>query len=210
MAESDGETAEVAADNVPALALRLLGSAEDRHRKDLAELRGEVDDSLGLQLERIEKIEQFLDHQFPGEQPEEKPPDPQPWSSRASAGDLDVLADWVDWLLATYQPVTEYAIAPCWPAHEGAVEELAALRNAWAAAMLKDEGNPSDSAAYWHKNWLWPTFADVNKIIPNQCKSGTHKNDRQPRPTDRSLLPRQTTGPGGQTGPAPQELEAGS
>ncbi|WP_198035220.1 hypothetical protein [Streptacidiphilus rugosus] len=73
------------------------------------------------------------------------------------------------------------------------MEELAALRNAWAAAMLKDERGPADSAAYWHKNWLWPGFADINKIIPNQCKSGAHKHDRQPQPTDRSLLAREAT-----------------
>jgi hypothetical protein len=181
--EPYGQLPSASVEDLPLMVLRLLDVFDERRRSDRASLR-KADQALD---ERVALIEAYLDSQE-DKQPE-PPPVPQPFRGRASEQDWGELVDWVDWLLATYQPTNEHRIAPCWPAHDGAVEHLCGLHHAWRAAMLKDEhGGPNDAAAYWHKNFLWPVLSDVSRMIPNQCATSGHTRPRPPEPTDRSLI----------------------
>jgi hypothetical protein len=49
----------------------------------------------------------------------------------------------VDDLNRGYSISPDYEILPCWPAHPGLVEELAALHSAWIAATIGPAGR-------WH------------------------------------------------------------
>ena len=85
--------------------------------------------------------------------PEEKKEDPEPvaWVDHATARDWEELASWVDWLVTTYDLTPTLTVLPCWPAHLGVAEELAALRAAWRAAAISGGApKPNDALIYWH------------------------------------------------------------
>lgn len=112
---------------------------------------------------------------------------PQPWISRASQADRDVLANWVTWLNASHSLSNEYAIPGCWQEHPGIVEELAAIHEAWVAAMLNQAtgmgaGIGSIDAAIWYTQTLWPCLervsAHMKKYQIMMCHKG-HTPDRR-------------------------------
>ncbi|WP_116212752.1 hypothetical protein [Streptomyces olivoreticuli] len=113
-----------------------------------------------------------------------------PWSLRATERDWQDLADWTDWLGRHYAPQLHLRIWPCWPAHGGVVEELAALRAAWCAAVEADT-DPARSGselAYWHQMWLWPTVERIRQnYMFGECET-EHSPDRPGRPTDTAAL----------------------
>ncbi len=39
------------------------------------------------------------------------------WAATATARDWQDLADWVDWLMVTYELQPSRTVLPCWPAH---------------------------------------------------------------------------------------------
>ena len=59
--------------------------------------------------------------------------------------DLDELAEWVEWLVTTYQFYAQ--IRPCWPLHKGAIQVLDALRQGRHRA--EDQGD--FALITWHQ-----------------------------------------------------------
>lgn len=113
-----------------------------------------------------------------------------PWSQRASEAEWRELADWLDWLGRHYAPQLHLRIWPCWPAHGGVVEELAALHAAWRAATEADAdpARAGSELAYWHQMWLWPTVERIRQYYMfSECETD-HAADRPGRPTDPAAL----------------------
>ncbi len=110
---------------------------------------------------RLAALEQAADAgpAAPGDAPE-----PRAWVDDAGAADWQQLAAWVDWLTRTYDLTPSRAVLPCWPAHRGVAEELAALRAAWqAAATAARAEDPNDQLAYWHDRWLHPCLSRLRE-----------------------------------------------
>lgn len=119
---------------------------------------------------------------------------PIAWTDRASAAQWHELVKWVDWLRGTYDMRQEFSIAPCWPAHRGVANELAALRDAWVAALYAEYKQKDRSAMiHWHDRWLHPFLARVRlSWIGQGCQGSgenTHQSVRVPRPTNSTLIP---------------------
>ena len=141
---------------------------------------------------------------------------PTSWADTATAEDWEDLIDWVDRFLLTYE-LTE--IPPCWPAHGGVVEELAALRGAWRVLMWRTDGKtaPQDieTPAQWHDRIMVPTLHRIeNSYYPvRSCREG-HRTPAPARPADRSFITLSPTAPasrqtsGEQPGPATSAEEA--
>jgi hypothetical protein len=131
---------------------------------------------------------------------EREPVDPQPWAARATPQDWTQLIEWVDWINSAYSILAEYQIHPCWPAHPGVVEELAAVRRAWVRAMVSDSTAKHAGSAEitaWHDRWLWATimrFKEGHYRISN-CSEKHNPERVKLRPTDHSLLPPSAVGP---------------
>lgn len=121
-------------------------------------------------------------------------PGPVPWTERATAQQWHDLAAWVDWLSETYELLGDLRIVPCWPAHLGVVEELAALWDAWRAAAGRApiEGEPpgdNDALAFWHDRYLAPLVNRLPALYSvKSCRHGHSAPGRAPS-TDRDLLP---------------------
>ena len=115
---------------------------------------------------------------------------PRAWVDSATARDWRELAAWVDWLLGTYDLQHSRAVLPCWPAHRGVAEELAALRTAWRAAAAKtgSSSTPNDALIHWHDRWLHPFLLRQRENFQIRgCEDG-HKAVRPLSPTDPELL----------------------
>lgn len=78
------------------------------------------------------------------------------------------LADWVAWLVSTYELAE--LIPPCWTQHPAAAEELAALRTSRIAA---ESGEDSDALLRWHER-LGPAIARVHGHAAS-CRLDTHE-----------------------------------
>ena len=123
------------------------------------------------------------------------PPPPRRWADRANADAWAALVDWVDNLVADYSIIGNNYIPPCWPAHPGVVEELAALWRAWVAAVTADEAADAGALdlAEWHERCLWPCLRRVqsNQYTTTECLTAAeHKPSAAvPHLTDRALVP---------------------
>ena len=123
--------------------------------------------------------------------PAQHEPAPQPtaWVDDATAQDWQDLAGWVDWLAGTYDVQPSRAVLPCWPAHRGVAEELAALRTAWRAAATAGRANkPTDALIYWHDRWLVGCLLRLREGYQQKSCQDTHKPSRAGRSTDLDLL----------------------
>lgn len=113
----------------------------------------------------------------------------RPWAARATTEDWTELARWVDWLAATYDVQPSRAVLPCWPAHGGAVHELAALHTAWVTAATTDgSDDPGDAMAVWHDRVLRPTLTRLREDYQFKLCVDRHQAPRPARPTDAGLL----------------------
>jgi hypothetical protein len=127
-----------------------------------------------------------------GPPPPPPPPVPRRWAARATPDDWTALMDWVDGLITGYSLFGDYAPPPCWPAHPGVVEELAALWRAWIVATLADETTGPDGSeelSTWHDKALWPTLRRLEKAhyATSSC-ADRHEPDRTNRElTDRVI-----------------------
>lgn len=116
------------------------------------------------------------------------------WMDRATAQQWHALAQWVDWLNHTYELKEALRIQPCWPAHPGVVEELAALWDAWrdAAGRAPLEGTPpgdNDALAFWHDRYLAPMLHRLQALYAvHACRRAHEAAPRAPL-TDTDLLP---------------------
>jgi hypothetical protein len=127
--------------------------------------------------------------------PPPAPPPPERWAARADTDDWTDLMDWVDGLTADYSLFGDYPILPCWPAHPGVVEELAALRRAWVVATITDTvagpaGNGSLTA--WHDQWLWPC---LERVKAGHYTISSCRQHHEPGRAHRALTDRFIVGP---------------
>lgn len=158
-------------------------------------------ESLGAELtdvrETVDELVKVIDQLVAKEKAD--PPPPMRWATRATADDWARLVAWVDGVRLSLS-LTDKAgkIQPCWPAHPGVVEELAALRAAWVRAVIADAKSAKTGTAdyiAWYDRWFWPCMARLDGPIYRitNCRSG-HKPEPAPTvaPTDRALVPRGT------------------
>lgn len=121
----------------------------------------------------------------------DEPPEPPPmaWVDYAGAQDWQALAGWVDWLVCTYDLQPSRTVLPCWPAHRGVTEELAALRTAWLmAAKAGRAKTPNDTLIYWHDRWLHPCLTRLREAFQYGSCADKHKATRPGRTADLDLL----------------------
>ncbi len=99
------------------------------------------------------------------------------------------LAGWVDWLVSTYDLLMSRSVLPCWPAHLGVVEELAALRGAWwPAATTARIKEPNDALAQWHDGLLHPCLLRLRQAFQQKSCEDRHTTPRPGHTTDVELL----------------------
>lgn len=141
-------------------------------------------------------------------------PPPVRWVDRATPDAWEDLARWVGDLNRGYSLTPVYRINPCWPAHPGVVEELAALHHDWIAAWIADQKtgpHPAEPAAgkkpakkakpakggpeytVWHDRALWPFLErirnGVHRIAMCRTEHDPETGTDLPTPTDTSLVP---------------------
>ncbi len=125
----------------------------------------------------------------PAEADDEPEPEPKAWVDYAAAQDWQDLAGWVDWLVCTYDFQPSRTVLPCWPAHRGVVEELAALRTAWRmAAKAGRAKKPNDALIYWHDRWLHPCVVRLRENFQQKSCTDRHDRTRPGKTTSPDLL----------------------
>ena len=113
---------------------------------------------------------------------------PAAWVDTATATDWQGLAAWVDWLTGTYDLQPSRTVLPCWPAHPGVPEELAALRGAWQAAASGTGEEPTDALAFWHDRHLYSCLIRLREVYQQRNCQDRHTPARPGRSTDLDLL----------------------
>lgn len=104
------------------------------------------------------------------------------WSTSATPEEWAALADWVDHLVQVILPGITPALAPCWPQHPGAVEDLAAAHAAWQRAV------DSDELGFWIDRTLVGLVDRFGWWSTRYCKDG-HQDEPRARGTNRTYLP---------------------
>jgi hypothetical protein len=92
-----------------------------------------------------------------------------------TAAEWTVLRDWVEWVTVRFD-IPPTVIPACWWRHGALVEELSALRTAWAAAY-----DPTDSGlgpVMWLERW-YAAKPRLRNAYAGSCSNG-HK-DSKPR-----------------------------
>ena len=112
------------------------------------------------------------------------------WAAQADEKQWTALVKWVDWLRGAY--VLKAALKPCWVAHPGVVEEIAALWEAWLVARASMRSKPTSEMAYWHDRVLHPTMRSLAGYADYAACSATKHNANEiaVRATDTSLMPK--------------------
>ncbi len=105
----------------------------------------------------------------------------QPWVATATDAEWVELAAWVDWLNENYELTSSNRIVPCWPAHVGASEQIAALWHAWLAAREAQAADIGEHMIAWHERWLWTSLPRIATALKN-CESDRHTPPRPPPP----------------------------
>jgi hypothetical protein len=114
---------------------------------------------------------------------------PVAWLQYATRKDWQALADWIDWLVLSYELQPSRTILPCWPAHPGVVEELAALRQAWLEAATRGRDRiPNDAMIFWHDRWLHPCTIRLREVSQYRLCVDGHKAVTPARVTNADLL----------------------
>ncbi len=80
---------------------------------------------------------------------------------------LDELAEWVEWLVQTYQLHSQ--IRPCWPLHRGAIQVLEALRQ----GRYKAEDQGDFALITWHQ--ALAGLVDMASQRMSACRSDRHE-----------------------------------
>jgi hypothetical protein len=96
----------------------------------------------------------------------------RPWNERATPQEWDELRAWVAWLSSSYG-IRRTSIRPCWEAHVGPIEELAALHSGWRQNMAAMMAGDTDAMSYWHDRCLFPTLDRLGaRYDLEDCKGG--------------------------------------
>ena len=175
--------------------------------EDMAQLRAEVaalnkqvaqnKEATAFAITHLEgAIAEFIEHPLAAgsdtdeiDNEEEEAPEAVAWVDHATAKEWVGLCDWVDWLSRTYELHDDARrVRPCWPAHTGVAEELAALRSAWREAARRARDTDTDALAFWHDRYLAPFIARMNTLYTTQGCSTKHENRGQAKTTDRTLI----------------------
>jgi hypothetical protein len=147
--------------------------------RETDELKAAVDE-LSARVDELEP---------PDPESTEEEDEPQAWVDYATAQDWADLAEWVDWLADSYDVVPSRTVLPCWPAHRGAAEELAALRNAWRGAATRGRANESnDALIIWHDRWLHPCLVRLREGFQQKNCQDAHSTPRPRQLTNPHLL----------------------
>lgn len=112
------------------------------------------------------------------------------WAQAAGPQDWADLAEWVDWLMTHYDIPRGQRIAPCWPAHPGVVEELAALRSSWrvVAKHAAPGVKPSVEMINWHDRWMAPCLERLQQLYTMKNCLNSHQSPPGWSGTDREAL----------------------
>jgi hypothetical protein len=155
-----------------------IKTAATRHEQTLADLEQTLAD-----------LEETVADLSP---PDDTSPDtakPVAWLGYATRKDWQALAEWVEWLISTYELQPSRTVLPCWPAHPGVVEELAALHQAWLEAAAKGHSQtPNDSMIFWHDRWFHPCTLRLREVSQYRLCVDGHKPVLAARPADTELL----------------------
>ena len=130
----------------------------------------------------------------------------RPWAAQADPKQWQDLVTWVDWLMKTYR-LKSTPIKPCWAAHPGVVEEIAALWEAWLVARASMRRNPTAEVAYWHDRLLHPTMRNLAGHADYAACSATEHRMSQGMTfisTNRELIPKPAV-PGEGQAPPPDD-----
>ena len=120
---------------------------------------------------------------------EDELPVPVAWVDYATGQDWVALADWVDWLTGVYDLHEDRRVRPCWPAHLGVAEELAALHSAWREAASRAREADGDALAFWHDRYLTPLMARINHMYATlSCQENRHTSVRVGPLSNRTLI----------------------
>lgn len=194
-----------------------LRAARDEHRRDVAQLRadleglstlvGENADLLGQVVPRVSDLDDGLADladrlvalaAASGAEEKEDKSGPVDWlslSADAAAAEWEALGEWIATVLGPVYEITREQLPDCWALHRPVVVELVWLRRAFAAAH-RPNALPS-AAADWHTRWRRETFANIGKVIDRRwCRPGAHYVDRhEQRPVHDDGAPRQRPTP---------------
>ncbi|MDN5780324.1 MAG: hypothetical protein L0H96_25975 [Humibacillus sp.] len=119
---------------------------------------------------------------------EEEVPEATAWVDYATDENWVALCDWVDWLVGVYDLHDDRRVRPCWPAHLGVAEELAALWSAWLEAASRAREAEGDALAFWHDRYLTPFLARVNRVYQIGLCREKHTTMRPAGLTNRTLI----------------------
>ncbi len=181
----------------------------EHDRNELARQAGEQQRAMGGLLEGVEVLSARLAEAE--KRAREKKTDwgkVTSWAGQATAEQWTGLVAWVDWMVSTYRYSQPAPLPSCWPRHAGAVEELAALWEAWLVARATMKSDPTDQMAYWHDRYLLPTLTRLTGTDLLRCKDGHQEPVVAPRLTDRSTLPQPVEAPKPEDVPPPDDRDA--
>ncbi len=170
---------------------QLLRTLAVEVRRDVKDLQQAQQRALSASAPEPDSGPSKRDEQQRGPAPAASKPafEPQGWADRATADDWKQLAGWVDWLVISYDLLLSRSVLPCWPAHRGVVEELAALRTAWRSATKADRAKePSDALAQWHEGLLHPCLLRLRQTYQQKQCEDRHKPPQPGHATDPDLL----------------------
>lgn len=108
---------------------------------------------------------------------------PRIWAAMPDEQSADALRDlarWVAEILLRRYPHAGPVLAPCWPAHPAAVEELDWLYWAWVEWATAGSEARARDAADWHDRWLPGVLARLGPQLA-ECARGRHVRPQYPR-----------------------------
>ena len=105
-------------------------------------------------------------------------PMPVDWtvlSDEEAAAELDLLADWVQWVTWRYR-LDPRTVPECWPQHGALIEELSALRTAWVQAYASTAAGtaPLD----WQQSFAHARHRLADWVAREGCRPGEHRSLR--------------------------------
>jgi hypothetical protein len=109
-------------------------------------------------------------------------------TSTEAARAWTTLTSWVDWLVARYQ--LDDTLPACWYRHGAIVDELDALRAAWAGSYL-DGSAQLNYPALW-LDLLARALARIRDWDRYGCAAGTHREDAEVAPDETTRATRDT------------------
>lgn len=103
-------------------------------------------------------------------------PTPVDWtvlSDEEAAAELDLLDDWVEWLVWRYR-LDPRTVPECWPQHGSLIEELSALRTGWVQAYASIA--PGTAPLDWHQSFDHARQRLTDWVARTGCRPGGHRS----------------------------------